>query len=91
VDAGDGWLRVFVREAPRAGLREEVQALLPKALEVRIDPDLLRELAENPGARTAQRAGWSPRELFADYLASRGHADEGVKELFDELYEEVSA
>ncbi|GLI01336.1 exonuclease SbcCD subunit D [Phytohabitans aurantiacus] len=90
VDPGEGWLRVFVREMPRAGLREEVQALLPKALEVRIDPDLLRELAEAPGARAAQRAGRSPRELFADYLESRGHADEGVKELFDELYEEVS-
>ncbi|MCW6008259.1 exonuclease SbcCD subunit D [Micromonospora sp. CPCC 205371] len=91
VDAGEGWLRVFVREMPRAGLREEVQALLPKALEIRIDPDLLRELAEAPGARAAQRAGRSPRELFADYLESRGHDDEGVKELFDELYEEASS
>lgn len=41
------------------------------------------------GTRTAQRAGRSPRELFADYLGSRGHADDGVRELFDELLEEV--
>jgi len=83
-----GWLRVYVREAPRAGLREEVQALLPKALEVRIDPEMLPDTGAS--VRAAQRAGRSPRDLFADYLESRGHADEGVQELFDTLYEEVS-
>lgn len=84
----DAWLRVYVREAPRAGLREEVQQLLPRALEVRIDPELLP--ARDPAARTAPRTGRSPRELFADYLASRGHAsDDGVLELFNELLAEV--
>ncbi|MCZ7438936.1 exonuclease SbcCD subunit D [Micromonospora sp. WMMC241] len=87
VEPPDGWLRVFVREQPRAGLREEVQELLPRALEIRIDPELMP--APGSGTRTAQRAGRSPRELFADYLGSRGHADDGVKELFDELLEEV--
>ncbi|MDG4802098.1 exonuclease SbcCD subunit D [Micromonospora sp. WMMD980] len=87
VEPPDGWLRVFVREQPRAGLREEVQELLPRALEIRIDPELMP--APGSGTRTAQRAGRSPRELFADYLGSRGHADEGVRELFDELLEEV--
>ncbi|TDC32450.1 exonuclease SbcCD subunit D [Micromonospora sp. KC213] len=82
-----GWLRVYVREHPRAGLREEVQELLPRALEIRIDPELVP--APGSGARTAQRAGRSPRQLFADYLDSRGHDDEGVRELFDELFEEV--
>ncbi|TDB75624.1 exonuclease SbcCD subunit D [Micromonospora sp. KC723] len=82
-----GWLRVYVREQPRAGLREEVQELLPGALEIRIDPELLP--APGSGVRSAQRAGRSPRELFADYLDSRGHDDEGVRELFDELFEEV--
>jgi exonuclease SbcD len=83
-----GWLRVYIREAPRAGLREEVQALLPKALEVRIDPEMLPDTSA--ATRAAQRAGRSPRDLFADYLQSRGHADEGVQELFDTLYGEVS-
>ncbi|MFR9774945.1 exonuclease SbcCD subunit D [Micromonospora sp. MS34] len=87
LDAPEGWLRVYVREQPRAGLREEVQELLPRALEIRIDPELVP--APGSGTRTAQRAGRSPRELFADYLGSRGHADEGVQELFDELLEEV--
>ncbi|MER5454320.1 exonuclease SbcCD subunit D [Micromonospora sp. NPDC002389] len=83
----EGWLRVYVREQPRAGLREEVQELLPRALEIRIDPELVP--APGSGTRVAQRAGRSPRQLFADYLDSRGHADDGVRELFDELIEEV--
>ncbi|MER5703266.1 exonuclease SbcCD subunit D [Micromonospora sp. NPDC002296] len=83
----EGWLRVFVREQPRAGLREEVQELLPQALEIRIDPELVP--APGSGTRTAQRAGRSPRDLFADYLDSRGHADSEVRELFDELFEEA--
>ncbi|MCW3841278.1 exonuclease SbcCD subunit D [Micromonospora yasonensis] len=87
IDAPEGWLRVYVREQPRAGLREEVQELLPRALEIRIDPELVP--APGSATRTAQRAGRSPRELFADYLGSRGHVDEGVQELFDELLEEV--
>ncbi|MDZ5443269.1 exonuclease SbcCD subunit D [Micromonospora sp. 4G57] len=87
LEAPEGWLRVYVREQPRAGLREEVQELLPRALEIRIDPELVP--APGSGTRTAQRAGRSPRELFADYLGSRGHVDEGVQELFDELLEEV--
>ncbi|MDR7273569.1 exonuclease SbcCD subunit D [Catenuloplanes atrovinosus] len=81
-----GWLRVYVREMPRAGLREEVQDLLPNALDVRIDPDML-PTRTSPTA--AQRAGRSPSSLFADYLTVRGHDDEGVQELFDEIYEEI--
>jgi len=87
VNLPDAWLRVFVRETPRVGLREDVQELLPHALEVRIDPDMVPDKA---GERMAQRAGRSPRELFGDYLDHRGNAEEGVRELFDELYDEVS-
>jgi exonuclease SbcD len=88
VNLPEAWLRVYVRETPRAGLREEVQDLLPNALEVRIDPDMLPDKA---GERMAQRAGRSPRELFGDYLDSRGTGEDGVRELFDELYDEVSS
>ncbi|GIJ80327.1 Exodeoxyribonuclease I subunit D [Micromonospora phaseoli] len=87
ITAPEGWLRVYVREQPRAGLREEVQQLFPRALEIRIDPELVP--TPGSGTRVAQRSGRSPRQLFADYLDSRGHADEGVQELFDELFEEV--
>ncbi len=87
VNLPDAWLRVFVRETPRVGLREDVQELLPNALEVRIDPDMVPDRA---GERMAQRAGRSPRQLFGDYLDSRDTAEDGVRELFDELYDEVS-
>jgi exonuclease SbcD len=84
--ASDAWLRVYVRERPRAGLREQVQELLPRALEVRIDPDVLPEPDDPP---RAQRAGRSPRDLFAAYLDERGHDDPAVQNLFDRLYAEV--
>jgi DNA repair protein SbcD/Mre11 len=88
VNLPDAWLRVYIRETPRAGLREDVQELLPNALEVRIDPEMV---PDRSGTRMAQRAGRSPRELFGDYLDHRGAAEDGVRELFDELYDEVSS
>ncbi len=86
LETGDAWLRVYVRERPRAGLREQVQELLPRALEVRIDPDALPEPDDPP---RAQRAGRSPRDLFAAYLDERDHDDPAVQNLFDRLYAEV--
>jgi DNA repair protein SbcD/Mre11 len=88
VNLPDAWLRVLVRETPRVGLREDVQELLPNALEVRIDPDMIPDTTRE---RMAQRAGRTPRQLFGDYLDSRGTAEDGVRELFDELYDEVSS
>ena len=87
MDTGDAWLRVYVAEQPRAGLREAVQEVLPRALEVRIDPALL---AETEAPQRAQRSGRAARDLFADYLSSRGHADPDVVALFDRLYGEVA-
>jgi exonuclease SbcD len=80
------WLRVYVQEPPRAGLKEEVLELLPRALEVRVDPQSLPSLdAPQPPSSAAR----SPRELFAEYLAARGGADEAVGALFNEIYDEV--
>jgi DNA repair protein SbcD/Mre11 len=87
MDTGDAWLRAYVAEPPRAGLREEVQALLPRALEVRVDPRLLPEHdADRP---RAHRTGRSPGDLFADYLQQKGHADEATLALFHRLHGEV--
>ncbi len=88
-DLDRAWLRVYVRERPRAGLREDVQALLPRALEVRLDPQMLPEPA--PAARPVAQTGHSPRDLFADYLAAKGIADPAVAALFNRLYEEVAS
>jgi exonuclease SbcD len=87
MDTGDAWLRVYVTEPPRAGLREAVQEVLPRALEVRIDPALAPE-TEAP--QRAQRSGRAARDLFADYLTSRGHQDPEVLGLFERLYGEVA-
>jgi exonuclease SbcD len=80
---GDAWLRVFVREQPRAGLADDVRALFPNAVDVKIAPDLERvEARPDAGAR----ANASPRDLFGQYLDQRGDArDERLLALFDEL------
>lgn len=82
----EAWLRVFIKEQPRAGLREEVQELFPGALAVHIDPTMT-DGGDTPRVR---RAGRSPRQLFGDYLDERGHDDPAVTELFDRLYDKVS-
>jgi exonuclease SbcD len=86
LETGDAWLRVFVSEQPRAGLREEVQELLPRALEVRIDPSVL---PETPQRAPATRVGRSATELFGEYLTGRGHADDATLALFHRLHGEV--
>jgi exonuclease SbcD len=78
---------VFVREPARAGLREEVTALLPNALEVRIDPEFAAPVvASRPSEPGADR---SPAELFGEYLGTRGVADPRVEELFRRLHDKV--
>ncbi|MBV1851587.1 exonuclease SbcCD subunit D [Catellatospora tritici] len=83
------WLRVYVTEPPRAGLREQVQELFPRALEIRVDTSMLPDAATR-NARP-RHTGRSAPELFADYLKHRGHADEATRALFERLYTEVSA
>ena len=84
---GDDFLRVWVREPARAGLREEVTALLPNALEVRIDPEFAAPLA---ATRPSPEPGRTPVELFGEYLGSRGVADQRVAELFRTLHERIT-
>ncbi len=66
LDTGDAWLRVYVAEPPRAGLREDVQALLPRALEVRIDPRMLPDTGS-----AGQRRPWRPRRAHRDRALRR--------------------
>ena len=87
---GEDYLRVWVRETARAGLREAVASVLPNALEVRIDPEFA---APVKGRRTeaADAVSRTPGQLFADYCASVAVADAKVAALFSELHEEVTA
>lgn len=85
---GDDYLRVWVREPARAGLRDEVLEVLPNALEVRIDPEFTAPVA---GARPTGAAGVerTPGELFAEYCASRSVVDPRVAALFARLHDRV--
>jgi exonuclease SbcD len=83
--AGDAFLRVFVREQPRAGLADDVRALLPSAVDVRIAPDTVDPGGARDTSSPASRSS-VPRELFRQYLDGIAHAaDDRLVALFDEL------
>ena len=87
--ADDAFLRVFVRERPRPGLADDVRAMLPNAVDVRVAPDVETEPVV---ARARASATSSPRELFAGYLDHEGRAlDAALLALFDELLDLESA
>jgi exonuclease SbcD len=82
-DAAEDWLRVRVTEPGRAGLADEVRELLgPGVVDVRV---------ESPSAArpTRERAGRTPRALFADYLAEQGVEDRALEARFVDLLEEA--
>jgi exonuclease SbcD len=86
---GGAFLRVFVREQPRAGLADDVRALLPNAVDVRVSPDVAAEAADL-APRVARAT--TPRDLFGQYLGETGHAaDDRLVALFDELLDAESA
>jgi exonuclease SbcD len=86
---GDDYLRVWLREPTRAGLRDDTVAILPNALEVRIDPAFAGP--SRPERPESAQAARSPGQLFADYCASVQVEDTRVAALFGELYDEVTA
>jgi exonuclease SbcD len=86
---GTDFLRVWLREPTRAGLRDATVAALPNALEVRIDPEFAAPAARGgPDLASAMR---SPAQLFADYCESAQVADARVAALFGKLHDEVTA
>jgi exonuclease SbcD len=86
-EAGDDFLRVFVREPVRAGLRDDVLQLLPNALEVRIDPDFASPVAASRPTTVGTRER-HPSELFHEYLIANSIADTRVEQLFARLHDE---
>jgi DNA repair protein SbcD/Mre11 len=82
----DAFLRVVVREQPRPGLADEVRALLPQAVDVRIAPSAIAPRDGSEPAAISAGLRLSPRDLFAAYLDFAGQArDARVIALFDEL------
>lgn len=86
---GHDYLRVWVRQASYAGMRQELLDGLPNALEIRIDP----AYALNPhqGKEKALHGTKTPAQLFADYCAATGVDDRRVARLFDELHDQLSS
>ncbi|WP_028645067.1 exonuclease SbcCD subunit D [Nocardioides sp. URHA0020] len=83
----DEWLRVVIKEKPRAGLSEDVREIAPGALEVRIDPEFLSSVATTTTQRNTSR---SPIDLFGDYLQAEGRGDlETLTKRFAELLDEI--
>lgn len=86
-DYGDDYLRVWVEERTRAGLRDEVLDALPNALEVRIHPGF----AQAQPQHAAQQSGRSPQELFGAYCEELGIDDQRLTSLFADLLDETTA
>jgi exonuclease SbcD len=86
---GEDYLRVYVREATRAGLREEIQEALPNALEIRIDPEFAAPIAASGSERAV--ADRSPGELFASYCEERTVDDKRVQALFARLHDDETS
>ena len=82
---GDDFLRVFVAEPARPGLADDVRELFPDAVDVRVVDDADAEAA---AAVASRRAGRTPGELFAEYLASQNVADPRLEALFARLIDE---
>lgn len=88
-ELGEDYLRVYVREKARAGLREDVVDALPNALEVRIDEEFAERV--NPGRPDLTHIERTPGQLFADYCTERNVDDARVHALFAELLDDLTS
>lgn len=89
---GEDYLRVWLREPARAGLREDTISAMPNALEVRIDPEFAAPLRVPAHGRDVSGAKIpTPDELFADYCDAEQVRDQRVAALFTQLHDEVTA
>lgn len=76
----DDFLRVELVEKARTGLADEVRAIFPGAVEVRL------AVAEHePTTAIPRRLGRDPGELFREYLTHRNVDDPALVALFDHL------
>ena len=83
-EVAGAYVKVVLDEKARSGLSEEVRAAIPGA----VDVILARPDDTRPRERVV-RAGRSPVELLATYLASKGVEDQAVLDLFLELEQEA--
>jgi DNA repair protein SbcD/Mre11 len=81
---GDAYLRVVVHEPARAGLADEVRALLgERVVEVRLQP--ADDEKRGRAGEGSTRSNRSPHDLFRTFLAEAGYDDDRLVALFDRL------
>lgn len=85
---GDDYLRIYVQEPTRAGLRDEVIDILPNTLEVRIDPQFA---ATEARPAPPDRSNKSSIELFDEFCRERQIDDPRITTLFAQLLDELTA
>jgi DNA repair protein SbcD/Mre11 len=85
---GDDYLRVYLQEPSRAGIRDDVLEVLPNALEIRIDPQFV-DKTERPAR--PDHTDRSPIELFAEFCAQRQFTDPRVDALFVTVLDELTS
>jgi exonuclease SbcD len=86
--AGDAWLRVVVTEPWRAGLADDVRALLPHAVDVVVARE---DAAGGEAEWSSEHARRSPGQLFDEYLEEKGVEDPQLAALFRTLLDDAEA
>lgn len=86
---GDDWLRVRVRQPSFPGMREEILAALPNALEIRLDPEFATPSGRADRPTTEAIASREPADLFAEFCAARGIEPKPLLDLFQRLHADV--
>ncbi|MGI3781270.1 MAG: exonuclease SbcCD subunit D, partial [Janthinobacterium lividum] len=82
-DLGEDYLRVYVTQSSYVGLRDDVLAVLPNALQIRIDPEFS---VATTGPKGRDISTETPAALFAAFCAERNVDDPRLAALFDELH-----
>jgi len=85
---GDDHLRLRVKQAAYAGMRDDLLEVLPNALEIRIHEDFASTAAK---AGIASGPTRTPAELFIDYCSSVGVSDDRVVALFNQLHDDLTS
>lgn len=85
---GDDYLRVVAKQHAYAGMRDAIIEALPNTLEIRIHPDFASAGAKSA---TSDRPTKTPAELFSEYCASVGVADDRLLALFNQLHDDLTS
>lgn len=84
----EDYLRVYVTQASYVGLREDILAVLPNALQIRIDPEFSATATSSASRDVSTQ---TPAQLFAAFCVDRHVDDARLASLFDELLDAAAS